>query len=101
MLTKMMSLNFFPSHQALLKEPKWGHLRDLHSALKKCKQALLWGTVSVEKLGDDREVSFVIKRKICQVHCFYNNLSSCFLQAHIYEDTKSKTCAAFLRNNNS
>ncbi|XP_031250429.1 beta-galactosidase 13-like [Pistacia vera] len=60
----------------LLREPKWGHLRDLHSALKKCEKALLWGTPSVENLGE-------------------------YMEAHIYEDIKSKTCAAFLSNNNS
>ncbi|KAJ0040362.1 hypothetical protein Pint_28493 [Pistacia integerrima] len=60
----------------LLREPKWGHLRDLHSALKKCEKALLWGTPSVENLGE-------------------------YMEAYIYEDIKSKTCAAFLSNNNS
>ncbi|KAL5752456.1 hypothetical protein ACOSQ2_022963 [Xanthoceras sorbifolium] len=60
----------------LLREPKWGHLRDLHSALKLCKKALLWGTPSVEILGP-------------------------YLEARIYEDPKSKSCAAFLSNNRS
>uniref|UniRef100_A0A804P1W4 Beta-galactosidase n=1 Tax=Zea mays TaxID=4577 RepID=A0A804P1W4_MAIZE len=39
----------------LYKEPKWGHLRDLHLALKLCKKALLWGKTSTEKLGKQFE----------------------------------------------
>ena len=59
----------------LQKEPKWGHLRDLHSALRLCKKALLFGTtISVENLGDQ-------------------------LEARIYEKPGSNVCAAFLCNN--
>ncbi|KAF8410413.1 hypothetical protein HHK36_002942 [Tetracentron sinense] len=60
----------------LQRNPKWGHLRDLHSALKLCKKALLWGTPSVQKLGDE-------------------------LEARIYEKHGTNVCAAFLCNNNS
>ncbi|RWW08399.1 hypothetical protein GW17_00028166 [Ensete ventricosum] len=35
----------------LQKEPKWGHLRDLHSALK----LLLWGTPTVQKFASSWE----------------------------------------------
>lgn len=41
----------------LPREPKWGHLRDLHKALYLCKKALLWGTPRVETLGEHLEVS--------------------------------------------
>lgn len=41
----------------LLKEPKWGHLRDLHAALKLCKKALFKGNPSVETFGEGLEVS--------------------------------------------
>lgn len=40
----------------LLREPKWGHLRDLHHALKLCSNALLWGTPSVQMFGHGLEV---------------------------------------------
>jgi len=40
----------------LPREPQWGHLRDLHDALKLCQKALLWGTPSVQTLGKDLEV---------------------------------------------
>ncbi|KAF6166452.1 hypothetical protein GIB67_038189 [Kingdonia uniflora] len=56
------------------KDPKWGHLRDLHAALRLCKKALLWGSTSVEKLGDEQE-------------------------ARIYQNPGSHVCAAFLCNN--
>ncbi|KAF5735934.1 beta-galactosidase 13-like [Tripterygium wilfordii] len=60
----------------LLREPKWGHLRDLHGALKLCQKALFWGNPSVEKLGEQQE-------------------------AQIYEKPGTDICAAFLSNNNS
>ncbi|KAF8406609.1 hypothetical protein HHK36_008698 [Tetracentron sinense] len=60
----------------LQKDPKWGHLRDLHSALRLCRKALLWGTTSVQKLGEE-------------------------LEAQIYEKSGSSVCAAFLCNNNT
>ncbi|MGD7361325.1 beta-galactosidase, partial [Ralstonia pseudosolanacearum] len=58
----------------LQKEPKWGHLKDLHSALRMCKKALLWGSTTVELLGDQ-------------------------LEARIIEKPGGKDCAAFLTNN--
>ncbi|KAL9461779.1 hypothetical protein AB3S75_004721 [Citrus x aurantiifolia] len=60
----------------MLREPKWGHLRDLHSALRLCKKALLSGKPSVENFGPN-------------------------LEAHIYEQPKTKACVAFLSNNDS
>ncbi|MCL7024181.1 hypothetical protein MKW94_007274 [Papaver nudicaule] len=58
----------------LQKEPKWGHLRDLHTALRLSKKALLFGDeISVEILGDQ-------------------------LEARIYEKPGGE-CAAFLCNN--
>ena len=40
----------------MYKEPKWGHLRDLHQALRLCKKALLWGNPSTQPLGKLYEV---------------------------------------------
>ncbi|XP_065867178.1 beta-galactosidase 13-like [Euphorbia lathyris] len=58
----------------LKREPKWSHLKHLHSALKLCSKALLFGTPSTFTLGDD-------------------------LEARVYEKTgKDKVCAAFLTN---
>ncbi|XP_015581880.2 beta-galactosidase 13-like [Ricinus communis] len=60
----------------LQRQPKYGHLKDLHRALRLAKKALLWGTPGVQKLGEDQEARF-------------------------YEQPGSKLCAAFLTNNDS
>ncbi|GAA0140504.1 galactosidase [Lithospermum erythrorhizon] len=61
---------------ALQREPKWGHLRDLHKALDLSKTALLTGTQKVEKINNDLEIT-------------------------TYEKPGTKICAAFLTNNHS
>ncbi|XVE93849.1 hypothetical protein REPUB_Repub01dG0230300 [Reevesia pubescens] len=60
----------------LPRDPKWGHLKDVHKALNLCKKALLWGTPIVQKLGPDQE-------------------------ARIWEQPGTSNCAAFLANNNT
>ncbi|KAF2322731.1 hypothetical protein GH714_029786 [Hevea brasiliensis] len=60
----------------LLRQPKYGHLKDLHRALRLTKKALLWGTPGVERLSDD-------------------------LEARFYEQPETKLCAAFLTNNDT
>ncbi|XP_057966485.1 beta-galactosidase 11-like [Malania oleifera] len=60
----------------LQREPKYGHLRDLHAALRLCRKPLLWGTPGTEFLGLG-------------------------LEARFYEKPGSTVCAAFLTNNNS
>ncbi|XP_010941318.1 beta-galactosidase 11 [Elaeis guineensis] len=59
----------------LPKEPKYGHLRDLHQALKLSRKGLLWGVPSVQPLGPGCE-------------------------ARLYESPDSKVCVAFLTNTN-
>ncbi|XP_078448276.1 beta-galactosidase 11-like [Wolffia australiana] len=59
----------------LKKEPKWGHLRDLHKALKLSQKALLWGTNTAQNLGED-------------------------LEARVYQKEGTPVCAAFLTNTN-
>ncbi|KAK4477230.1 hypothetical protein RD792_016444 [Penstemon davidsonii] len=60
----------------LKREPKFGHLRDMHRALKLCKKPLLWGKQHVQKVSKDLEIT-------------------------TYEKDEGKICAAFLTNNNS
>ncbi|KAK8964895.1 Beta-galactosidase 11 [Platanthera guangdongensis] len=60
----------------LQKEPKWGHLRDLHQALKLSRKPLLWGSYSFQKLGKH-------------------------IEARVYDLPSEKACAAFLTNLNS
>ncbi|XP_072979925.1 beta-galactosidase 11-like [Typha angustifolia] len=60
----------------LQKEPKWGHLRDLHHALKLCRKGLLWGVYSSQQLGHGYE-------------------------ARLYEKPDKNVCVAFLSNHNA
>ncbi|KAF8405418.1 hypothetical protein HHK36_010324 [Tetracentron sinense] len=55
----------------LQKDLKWGHLRDLHSALRLCKKALLWGRTSVQKLGKELEAQIYEKpgSSVCAASC--------------------------------
>ncbi|KAM7263193.1 hypothetical protein ACFE04_000876 [Oxalis oulophora] len=56
----------------LIRQPKYGHLKELHKSLKKCERALVSADPTVTSLGER-------------------------LQAHVY-DTGSGDCAAFLAN---
>ncbi|KAK2653720.1 hypothetical protein Ddye_013576 [Dipteronia dyeriana] len=58
----------------LLRQPKWGHLKDLHRALKLCETALVSGYPTVMSLGNYQE-------------------------AHVFK-SNSGACAAFLANYN-
>ncbi|KAK1394870.1 Beta-galactosidase [Heracleum sosnowskyi] len=40
----------------LLREPKWGHLRDVHRALRLSKKALFWGQMSSKRIGKYVEI---------------------------------------------
>lgn len=40
----------------LLRQPKWGHLKDLHRAIKLCETALVSGDPTRIVLGNYREV---------------------------------------------
>lgn len=87
------------------RDPKWGHLKDLHRALKLCKKALLWGYPSVQKLGQDLEVSKVANRTCSSKYTEKKlqqklKLKPCsVLQAIVYEGHGA--CAAFLSNNST
>ncbi|KAK3124088.1 hypothetical protein QOZ80_8AG0640270 [Eleusine coracana subsp. coracana] len=60
----------------LYKEPKWGHLRDLHQALRLCKKALLWGTATTQPLVEN-------------------------VEARVFEMPEQKVCVAFLSNHHT
>ncbi|KAI3499705.1 hypothetical protein L1887_35511 [Cichorium endivia] len=59
----------------ILRQPKYGHLKEMHAALKQCLQPLLYGDLAIENLGQDQD-------------------------AYVYT-TSSGECAAFLINNNT
>ncbi|KAK8263363.1 hypothetical protein E1A91_D12G036900v1 [Gossypium mustelinum] len=60
----------------LIREPKWGHLKDAHRAVNLCKRALFSGSPFVQKLGPDQE-------------------------ARVWEQPGTSLCSAFLTNNNT
>ncbi|KAL6855899.1 hypothetical protein ACP4OV_018701 [Aristida adscensionis] len=60
----------------LYKEPKWGHLKDLHQALRLCRKALLWGNPSTQPLGKQ-------------------------LEARVFEIAEQNVCVAFLSNHDT
>lgn len=48
----------YSTHDAgLLRQPKWGHLKDLHRAIKLCEPALVSGNPIVTRLGNYQEVN--------------------------------------------
>ncbi|KAI9097772.1 hypothetical protein K1719_025543 [Acacia pycnantha] len=56
----------------LIRQPKWGHLRDLHAAIKSCSKTLLSATPTTLSLGGQQ-------------------------QAYVFRKSKTE-CAAFLEN---
>ncbi|KAK9048405.1 hypothetical protein SSX86_032632 [Deinandra increscens subsp. villosa] len=59
----------------LTRQPKYGHLKDLHAALRMCSQTLLYGNLTIEDLGE-------------------------YQDAYVYEGNSGE-CVAFLVNNGS
>lgn len=48
---------FFVVVAGLLRQPKWGHLRDLHKAIKLCEDALIATDPKITSLGSNLEVT--------------------------------------------
>lgn len=49
---------FFLKNAGLIRQPKWGHLREMHAAVKLCSNTLLYGTKTNFSLGELQEVTF-------------------------------------------
>lgn len=56
------------------RQPKWGHLRELHRAIESCSTTLLEGVPTNFSLGQ-------------------------FQEAYVFEEKENKGCVAFLVNN--
>ena len=48
-------------HAGLLRQPKWGHLKDLHRAIKLCEPALVSADPVVTSIGNYQQVEFNIR----------------------------------------
>lgn len=85
----------------LVNEPKWGHLRDLHKAIKQCEPALIAVDPTVTYFGKNLEVNSIIQFMIKLRFKIVTVLKICFvnliLQAHVYY-ISSSVCVAFLAN---
>lgn len=92
---------YFILYAGLLRQPKWGHLKDLHRAIKLCEPALVSGNPTVMPLGNYQEVKLTCAFLSLFISPFSRvNISPIFIliQAHVF---KSKSaCAAFLANYN-
>jgi hypothetical protein len=52
-----LSAHFSTCDSGLIRQPKWGHLRDVHRAIKLCEPALIATDPSYISLGQNAEVS--------------------------------------------
>ena len=41
----------------LIRQPKWGHLKDLHKAIKLCEEAMIATDPTITSLGPNLEVN--------------------------------------------
>jgi len=57
----------------LIREPKWGHLKDLHQALVLAKKPILEGKLRVKKNGFDFEANFYEKDDLCAAFLWNNH----------------------------
>ena len=44
----------------LLRQPKWGHLRDLHKAIKQAEPALVSGDPTIQSIGNYEKVGQIL-----------------------------------------
>ncbi|XP_056698962.1 beta-galactosidase 13 isoform X2 [Spinacia oleracea] len=58
------------------REPKWGHLRDLHRALTLSKKAILAGRYGVKKYSPDLEARYFKKGNLCAAFLWNNKTHS-------------------------
>ncbi|RDY08363.1 Beta-galactosidase 16 [Mucuna pruriens] len=56
----------------LVRQPKWGHLKELHAAIKSCSQPLLYGTQTSFSLGS-QQTAYVFKRSSTECAAFLEN----------------------------
>jgi len=57
-----LSAHFSICDTGLVRQPKWGHLRDVHKAIKLCEPALIATDPSYISLGQNAEVSPALQK---------------------------------------
>lgn len=84
----------------LIRQPKYGHLKELHKAIKQCEPALVSADPTVTSIGNLQQVVFFIKKlKWNQINKQITNTAFSY-QAHVFS-SESGHCAAFLANYNT
>ena len=75
-IINVVSINLKYCHSfafaGLLRQPKWGHLKDLHRAIKLCEPALVSGDATVIPLGNYQEVKLYLL--FCMKHCLFRSI---------------------------
>ncbi|KAE8708360.1 Beta-galactosidase 8 [Hibiscus syriacus] len=71
----------------LVRQPKWGHLRDVHKTIKLCEEALIATDPTISSLGPNLETAVYKKGSLCST--FLSNV-----------DTKSDATVKFNGNSN-
>ena len=104
------------TYPGMQKEPKFGHLRDLHNIIRSYQKAFLEGKQSFEQLAHGYEVGNNFFHHFCAeiiemfcvtvfcnltVNLLLGLISFLHLQAHNFELPEEKLCLAFLSNNNT
>ncbi|XP_077213030.1 beta-galactosidase 16-like [Tasmannia lanceolata] len=56
----------------MVRQPTWGHLKELHAAIKLCSETLLWGTPSNFSLGQLQE-AHIFRRQSGECVAFLSN----------------------------
>lgn len=51
-------LHHFGGKLGLVRQPKWGHLKELHKAIKQCENTLLFGNSTLLTFGPLQEVDY-------------------------------------------
>lgn len=73
----------------LIRQPKWGHLKELHKAIKLCETALVSGDPVVTSLGHFHQVRLVFFD--CTIHiyfqCRHREVSPTFLKDAMQDRT--------------
>lgn len=67
----------------LIRQPKYGHLKDLHNAVKRCEKALLNADPTIKSLGSYEQVCQILRR-------ISQEKSTPFMKEHLYKPEKKK-----------
>ncbi|KAH9622550.1 hypothetical protein KSS87_020073 [Heliosperma pusillum] len=57
----------------LIRDPKWGHLRDLHLTLKLAKEPIFSGKYGIQRYAPDLEASYFEKGDLCAAFLWNNH----------------------------